>query len=155
MIGHPLTLYGTGGQTRGFLPMRDSMQCLTIAVENPPQQGEYRVFNQFEECYTIEQLAYKVAEAAQAVGIDATVKHFDNPRTELEQHYYNPDRQNLIDLGYQPTHDVVAEVKLMLTDLMPHHDRIMAKRDILIPDIRWDGTHRRSSEIATEASQEA
>jgi hypothetical protein len=66
------------------------------------------------------------------------------PRAEKEQHYYNPDRQHLIDLGYKPTHDVVAEMRIMLKDLMQHKDRILEKRDILVPDIRWDGTHRRS-----------
>jgi UDP-sulfoquinovose synthase len=149
VIGHPLTLYGRGGQTRGFLPLRDSMQCLTIAVENPPQPGEYRVFNQFEECYTIEELAYKVREAAEAVGLPTEILHYDNPRKEMETHYYNPDRQNLIDLGYQPSHDVVAEMKIMLRDLMPHRERIMTRRDILVPDIRWDGTRRRSDVITT------
>ncbi len=148
VIDHPLTLYGKGGQTRGFLPMRDSMQCLTIAIENPPQAGEYRVFNQFEECYTIEELAHKVQHAAADVGISAEIQHFDNPRKELETHYYNPDRQNLIDLGYQPTHDVEAEVRIMLQDLREHRDRIMQKRDILVPDIRWDGTRRRSEALA-------
>jgi len=147
VIGHPLTLYGSGSQTRGFLPLRDSMQCLTIAIENPPQPGEYRVFNQFEECYTIEELAYKVREAASAVGLQVEIDHYDNPRTEKEQHYYNPDRQHLIDLGYKPTHDVVAEMRIMLKDLMQHKERILAKREILIPDIRWDGTHRRSHSL--------
>lgn len=144
VIGHPLTLYGKGGQTRGFLPLRDSMQCLTIAVENPPQKGEYRVFNQFEECYSIEELAEKVREAGEAIGLPVEIQHYDNPRKELETHYYNPDRQNLIDLGYVPSHDVVAEMKIMLSDLLPHKERIMEKREILVPDIRWDGSRRRS-----------
>ncbi|MDZ4769118.1 MAG: NAD-dependent epimerase/dehydratase family protein [Chloroflexota bacterium] len=153
VIGHPLTLYGKGGQTRGFLPMRDSMQCLTIAIENPPQKGEYRVFNQFEECYTIEELAYKVQEAAASVGLTVEIAHYDNPRKELETHYYNPDRQNLIDLGYKPSHDVVAEMQIMLRDLLPHKERILAHRAILVPDIRWDGT-RRKSDIVTVAAGE-
>lgn len=151
VIDHPLTVYGTGGMTRGFLPMRDSMQCLTLAVENPPKPGEYRVFNQFEECYTIEELALKVQQAAREVGLETTIQYYDNPRTERDQHYYNPDRQHLIDLGYTPTHDVVAEVKIMLADLMPHRARILARRDILLPDIRWAGERRRSAEIAEGA----
>lgn len=151
VIRHPLTLYGKGGQTRGFLPLRDSMQCLTIAIENPPEKGEYRVFNQFEECYTIEELAYKVKEAGESIGLQIEIEHYENPRKELETHYYNPDRQNLIDLGYKPTHDVVAEMKIMLADLLPHRERILAKRDILVPDIRWDGTHRRSHILSQAA----
>lgn len=147
VIGHPITLYGRGGQTRGFLPMRDSMQCLTLAIENPPQAAEYRVFNQFEECYTIEELADKVAEAAADIDLNVEIQHYDNPRTEKDEHYYNPDREHLIALGYQPTHDVVAEMRIMLKDLLKQRERILAHRDILIPDIRWDGTRRRSHVI--------
>jgi UDP-sulfoquinovose synthase len=154
VIGHPLTLYGKGGQTRGFLPMRDSMQCLTIAIENPPKAGEYRVFNQFEECYSIEELAYKVRDAAADIGLTVEVNHFENPRTEKEEHYYNPDRNHLINLGYQPTHDMVAELRIMLRDLVAQRERIMVKKDILVPDIRWDGSRRRS-QVIEEAAETA
>jgi UDP-sulfoquinovose synthase len=147
VTGHPLTLYGRGGQRRGFLPMRDSMQCLTIAVENPPQRGEYRVFNQFEECYTVEELAYMVQEVGQSMGLAVDIHHYDNPRKEMEEHYYNPDREHLINLGYKPHHDVKAEIAIMLKDLLPHKDRILEKQHILVPDIRWDGTRRRSEII--------
>lgn len=148
VIGHPLTIYGGGGQTRGFLPLRDAMQCLTLALENPPETGEYRVFNQFEECYTIIELAEKVQRAGAAVGLDITIQHYDNPRSESDAHYYNPERQHLLDLGYQPTHDVAAELEIMLRDLLPHRDRIAAHQHILIPDIRWDGTRRRSTAVS-------
>ncbi|MBZ0308641.1 MAG: NAD-dependent epimerase/dehydratase family protein [Anaerolineae bacterium] len=152
VIGHPLTLYGRGGQTRGFLPMRDSMQCLTLAVENPPEASEYRVFNQFEECYNVEELAVMVQEVGNQIGLNVEIHHYENPRQEKEEHYFNPDRQHLIDLGYQPTHDVKAEIKIMLRDLLPHQERILAKRDILIPDIRWDGTRHRSQIIDEQAT---
>lgn len=152
VIGHSLTLYGRGGQTRGFLPLRDSMQCLTITIENPPQTGEYRVFNQFEECYTVEQLAYMVQEVGNEQGLNVEVHHYDNPRKELDEHYFNPDRVHLINLGYQPTHDVRAEMRIMLADLRQHRNRIIAKQDILIPDIRWDGTRRRSYIIDEQAT---
>jgi UDP-sulfoquinovose synthase len=140
IINHPLTLYGTGGQTRGFLPLRDSMQCLTIAIENPPKTGEYRVFNQFEECYSIEELACVVEAAGDEIGLNVEIRHYDNPRKELDQHYFNPDRNHLIELGYEPTHDVKAELRLMLNDLSQHKSRILQKKDMLIPDIRWDGS---------------
>lgn len=152
VIGHPLTLYGLGGQTRGFLPMRDSIQCLTLAIENPADEGEYRVFNQFEETYSIEELAQKVQQAGSAVGLDVEIHHYDNPRKELEKHFFEADRQHLIDLGYQPTHDVVAEVEIMLRDLMPHRERILASIDSLIPDIRWDGSRKRSTIIDGQMS---
>lgn len=139
VIGHPLTLYGKGHQKRGFLPLRDSMQCLALAVEHPPARGEYRVFNQFEEVYDVTELALKVQSVGRQVGLDVDVCHLENPRMELEEHYYRPDHQHLLELGYKPTHDVEAEMRIMLADLQRHRDRIEAKRDVLIPDVRWSG----------------
>jgi UDP-sulfoquinovose synthase len=147
VIDHPLTVFGAGSQKRGFLPMRDSMQCMGLAIENPPQAGEYRVFNQFEETYTVVELADLTREAASEIGYEVEVYNYDNPRQEMEEHYYNPDRQHLIDLGYIPTHDVKSEVKIMIQDLAEHKERILEKREILVPDIRWDGTRRRSEVI--------
>lgn len=146
-IGHPLTLYGVGQQKRGYLPLRDSMQCVTLIIENPPQQGEYRVINQFEECYTITELAQKVQAVGAEMGLEVTLNHYENPRQELEEHYYNPDRQTLMDLGYQPSHDVAAELRLMLADLIQHKGRIQSHEHILVPDIRWDGTRQQSGVI--------
>ena len=144
VIGHPLTPYGKGTMRRGFLPLRDSMQCLGLALDNPPAEGEYRVFNQFEETYNIVELADKVSRAAKDLGIETEIRNLVNPRNELDEHYYNPDHQNLLDLGYKPTHDVEAEVKIMLGDLQKYTDRIEAKRDALIPTVRWDGSKAKS-----------
>jgi UDP-sulfoquinovose synthase len=123
------------------------MQCLTIAIENPPAKGEYRVFNQFEETYTVLELAEIVKREGESLGLKIDINLYENPRTEAAEHYYQPDRQKLLDLGYVPSHDVAAEVRLMLRDLMPHADRIREKADILVPDIRWDGHHHRSQVI--------
>lgn len=139
VIGHPLTPYGKGHQRRGFLPLRDSMQCLTIAVENPAAAGEYRVFNQFEEVYEVTELAQKVSKVGAQIGLDVEVHNLENPRSEMEEHYYSPDHRNLLDLGYQPTHDVEVEMKIMLSDLIEYRERIEEKRDALIPAYRWDG----------------
>jgi UDP-sulfoquinovose synthase len=139
VIGHPLTPYGAGHQRRGFLPLRDSMQCLTLALENPPIEGEYRVFNQFAEVYDLTELAEKVQRVAMTIGLQVEIHNLVNPRLELEQHYYNPDHDKLLSLGYQPTHDVEAEIQLMLRDLMPHRDRIESMRSALIPAVRWQG----------------
>jgi UDP-sulfoquinovose synthase len=144
VIGHPLTPYGKGHQRRGFLPLRDSMQCLTLALENPPAMGEYRVFNQFEEVYDISELAQKVKKVAGELGITAVVKNLENPRRELEEHYYNPDHGSLLQLGYKPTHDVESELRIMLADLVNYKDRILAVQESLIPDIHWDGSRRKS-----------
>jgi UDP-sulfoquinovose synthase len=139
VIGHPLTPFGKGHQRRGFLPLRDSMQCLTIALHNPPLPGEYRVFNQFEEVYDVGELARKVQTVASNIGLRAQVQHLENPRMELEEHHYAPDHKNLLDLGYKPTHDVEAEIELMLYDLNRYRDRIEARKAALIPDVRWRG----------------
>ena len=153
VIGHPLTPFGKGHQRRGFIPLRDSMQCLTLALENPPGDGEYRVFNQFAEVYDVTELALKVQAVATELGLDPVVRNLHNPRRELEEHYYNPDHQHLFDLGYEPTHDVEAELRIMLADLARHRDRIEAKRDTLIPDVRWDG--RREKVDYVDASPDA
>ena len=139
IIGHPITPYGEGHQKRGFLPLRDSMQCLMLALQNPPDAGEYRVFNQFEEVYDITELAEKVERVASTLGLDPVVRNVSNPRRELEEHYYKPDHQKLLDLGYQPTQDLAGEVEAMLKDLAQVRDRIEARRAVLVPDIRWDG----------------
>jgi len=148
IVGHPLTLYGAGTMKRAFLPLRDSMLCLALAVENPADQGEFRVFNQFAESYTIKELAYLVQSVANEHGFNIDVRHYDNPRTEKEEHYYNPIRENLDKIGYKPTTDVASEVRLMLEDLLPYRERIEAKRHLLVPDIRWDGSRVRSDEIS-------
>ncbi len=148
VIGHPVTPYGLGRQKRGFLPLRDSMQCLSIAITNPPKAGEYRVFNQFEEVYSITELAEKVQRVGTEVGLKVQIANIENPRMELEEHYYNPDHQHLLDLGYQPTHDVEHELRIMLSDLIRYRKRIEEKKTAVMPDIRWDGTRRISRTLS-------
>jgi|HubBroStandDraft_3_1064219.scaffolds.fasta_scaffold02150_4 UDP-sulfoquinovose synthase len=139
VIGHPLTPFGKGHQRRGFLPLRDSVQCLTLALENPARPGEYRVFNQFEEVYDVTELALKVQKVARNLGLDAEVQNLENPRSEAEEHYYHADHKHLFNLGYRPAHSVETEVDIMLRDLLKCRERINAKRDALIPDIHWNG----------------
>ncbi|GIL08540.1 MAG: NAD-dependent dehydratase [Chloroflexota bacterium] len=143
-IGHPLTVFGSGSQTRGFLPLRDSLNCLALVIENLPAPGEYRVVNQFDQCYTVNDIAALVQQAGQLLGLAVAASHYDNPRVEPEHHYYNPDRRCLAEIGYVPSGQIVDELALMLEDLLTHRDRLLAKQDLLIPDIRWDGTQRRS-----------
>jgi UDP-sulfoquinovose synthase len=147
IIEHSLTIYGTGGQRRGFLPLSDSIGCLTLAIENPANTGEYRVFNQFEQTYSIAQLAEIVAEEAQGFGLSTSFEHYDNPRIEMQEHHYQPDRQHLIDLGYRPRGEIRTEIRQMLIDVMPHRALIESCKHLLIPEIRWDTQHRRSKPI--------
>ena len=144
IMGHPLTVYGVGRQKRGFLPLRDAMQCLSLVIENPPGNGEYRVINQFDACYTVSDLALIVQEVSQDVGLSVDIAHYENPRHETEQNYYNPDREKLVQLGYKPAQDIASELRIMLADLSEHSQRIQDHAHILVPDIRWDGSHQRS-----------
>jgi UDP-sulfoquinovose synthase len=100
--GQPITPYGKGGQTRGYLDIRDTMACITLTLDNPPERGEFRVFNQFTERFSVLELADLVATVRRAQGLDTVVTHIPNPRIELEEHYYNPKHQCLLDLGLEP-----------------------------------------------------
>src|SRR4029450_6174891 len=104
VIGHPLTVYGEGGQTRGFLNIRDTLQCVELAVANPADLGEFRVFNQFTEQFSVSELADLVAGAAAETGREVEIRKFPNPRVEAEQHYYNATNTKLHDLGLEPHH---------------------------------------------------
>jgi UDP-sulfoquinovose synthase len=149
MVGHPLTIYGNvGKQTRGFLPLHDSMQCLTLVIEKPPEFGEYRVLNQFEETYSILHLAEKVTGAGLVQGLNVRAGHYEPPREESQDHYYNPDREGLIALGYEPDHDMHRVILDMMEDLLPYRDRIRAFSDVLIPRIHWSGEHYQSGLIS-------
>lgn len=150
VIGEPLTLYGKGYQKRGFLPLRDSMQCLNLTIENPPEKGEYRVFNQFEGVYILSQLAEKVKKVGEKLNLSVIIKNLENPRKEKESHYYNPEHKHLLKLGYRPTHDMETELEIMLIDLMKYKDRIEAKKQFLIPCIHWCGLHRKVDYLKSE-----
>jgi len=103
VIGHPLTVYGTGGQTRGFLNIRDTLQCVELAAATPADAGEFRVFNQFTEQFSVLELAELVKQAGEHLGYEVQIDHVDNPRVEKEEHYYNAIHTKLLDLGLQPT----------------------------------------------------
>jgi UDP-sulfoquinovose synthase len=125
VIGHPLTVYGKGGQTRGFLNIRDTLQCVELAVDNPAEAGEYRVFNQFTELFSVEQLAELVQRCGVEVGLEVEIDRVANPRVEAEEHYYNPTHTKLLDLGLEPTLLGDELVRSMLTTIERHKDRII------------------------------
>jgi UDP-sulfoquinovose synthase len=103
VIGHPLTVYGAGHQTRGFLNIRDTIACVELAVANPAERGDFRVFNQFTEQFSVLELAGLVKHAGEHLGYEVTVEHCENPRVEKEEHYYNAIHTKLLDLGLEPT----------------------------------------------------
>jgi UDP-sulfoquinovose synthase len=135
VIGHPLTVYGEGGQTRGFLNIRDTLQCVDLAVTNPPELGEYRVFNQFTEQFSVAELAELVRRSAAELGHEVEVRSFPNPRVELERHYYNASNTKLRDLGLRPHHLGEELVRSMLRIIVRHKDRVIARA--IAPRTRW------------------
>ena len=135
VAGIPLTVYGTGGQTRGFLNIRDTIACIEIAAQNPPKEGEFRVFNQFTETFSVSDLAQKVKESSEGLGLKVTVNNHPNPRVEKEKHYYNPKNTSLMSLGLRPhllTHDVVTSMLKRAIDAKEHIDH-----SIIHPTIKW------------------
>jgi UDP-sulfoquinovose synthase len=145
MIGHPLTVYGKGGQTRGFLNIVDTIQCVELAAANPADAGEMRVYNQFTESFTVGELAQKVRHAAGVVGVDVTVEHLTNPRVELEEHYYNPVHTKLISLGLQPTLLSETLIESVLQTIERYKDRVIPEG--IDPTTQW-----RSEPVAQSAS---
>ena len=137
VIGLPLTPYGQGKQKRGFIDLVDSIQCLTIAIENPAAKGEYRVFNQLDEVYGITELAEKVVKASKNLGIDVKIRNVQNPRMEKEEHYYKVDHEHLRKLGFNPTRTIEETLKIMLRDLSKYKDRILEKSEAILPKTTW------------------
>jgi UDP-sulfoquinovose synthase len=136
VIGHPLTVYGSGGQTRGFLNIRDTLRCVELAVENPAERGDFRVFNQFTEQFSVGELAGLVKAAAQHLGYVVEVEHRENPRVELEEHYYNAVHTKLIDLGLEPTLLGEELVESMIHSIERHKERVIASS--IDPHTRWN-----------------
>ncbi|MEX0833888.1 MAG: NAD-dependent epimerase/dehydratase family protein [Actinomycetota bacterium] len=135
VIGHPLTVYGTGGQTRGYLNIVDTLQCVDLAAANPPGEGEYRVFNQFTETFSLMELADVVQHAGREVGFEVVVNHLNNPRVEAEDHYYNPTHTKLLDLGLKPHLLSDTLIESMLALIARYKDRVIA--DHILPTTRW------------------
>jgi UDP-sulfoquinovose synthase len=136
VIGHPLTVYGSGGQTRGFLNIRDTLRCVELAVENPAERGEFRVFNQFTEQFSVAELADLVRQAGNHLGYEVEVQNVENPRVELESHYYNATHTKLLDLGLEPTHLGEELVESIIHAIERYKDRVIA--DAIEPRTRWN-----------------
>jgi UDP-sulfoquinovose synthase len=149
-IGHPLTVYGKGGQTRGFLDIRDTVRCIELAVENPAERGEFRVFNQFTEQFSVGQLAEMVVDAAGKLGIEARIETLPNPRVEKEEHYYNAKHTGLLDLGLEPHYLGDSLLDSLLNIAVEYRDRV--DTDHVMPSVDW--RTGRSKERVTKAPAE-
>ncbi|KEO57107.1 hypothetical protein DT23_17210 [Thioclava indica] len=136
VAGIPLTVYGGGGQTRGYLNLRDTLQCVRLAAEQPAEKGELRIFNQLTETFTVNELAERVKQTGDALGLNVEIKSIPNPRKEKEEHHYNPAYSGLIELGLQPnymTEDVLAQI---IERIIANKDSIVAER--IMPRVRWN-----------------
>ncbi len=137
VIGLPLSIYGKGGQRRGMIALTDSVRCMTLSLENPPRSGEYRVFNQISQVYSIHEVAETVQKVACTKGIKVDFNTIENPRTEAEEHYYHPDAQKLRALGFLPSVTLHQEVHSLLDTMAASKDRILRKQSILAPKVTW------------------
>lgn len=135
VAGVPLTVYGAGGQVRGYLNIRDTLQCVRLATEAPAAAGELRIFNQFTETFSVNELASRVTEAGNELGLNVTTQNLANPRKEPEDHYYNPASTGLVDLGLEPTLMSVDVLAGMLQNIADHKDRIEVDR--ILPRVKW------------------
>jgi UDP-sulfoquinovose synthase len=135
VIGHPLTVYGKGGQTRGYLNIVDTIQCVELAVANPADAGEMRVYNQFTEQFSVVELADIVQKAGKEHGLDVEIDPIENPRFEMEEHYYNARHQKLLDLGLKPQLLSETLVESMFDRIGEHRDRVSLEH--ILPRDRW------------------
>jgi len=136
-VGHPLTVYGKGGQTRGFLDIRDTVRCVELAIANPPEPGQFRVMNQFTEQFSVEQLALMVQKAGAAMGLKVEINYLENPRVELEEHYYNAKNTKLLDLGLQPHYLSDSLLDSLLNFALKYKDRVDVRQ--ILPKVKWKG----------------
>ncbi len=135
VVGYPLTVYGQGGQTRGYLNINDTLQCVHVSEKNAAKAGELRIFNQFMETFSANELAEKVQAVGEHLGFEVKIKNIDNPRKEKEEHYYNPTHQGLIDLGVEPhylTDDVVQSMFQLVSQYKSN-----IREDVIFRGIKW------------------
>ena len=143
VAGRPLTVYGQGGQTRGFLDIRDTLRCIELAILKPPQPGEYRVFNQFTEQFSVLDLANLVQRIGSRKGLNVSIDHLPDPRVESEQHYYKAKHTKLLDLGLVPHNLSDSLLDSIMDVVIRYRDRI--REETLLPQVNWRSTRNPSS----------
>ena len=138
-LGYSLTVYGKGGQTRGFLDIRDTVRCIEIACLNPAKPGEFRVFNQFTEQFNVLELALMVRESGKELGLEVQIEHLPDPRVEAESHYYNAKHSKLIELGLEPHRLSESLLDSLINIAMRYKDRIDPSQ--FMPTVNWRNAH--------------
>jgi UDP-sulfoquinovose synthase len=150
--GHPLTVYGKGGQTRGFLDIRDTVRCIELACLNPAKPGECRVFNQFTEQFSVLELAQMVQVAARKLGMRVVIEHLPTPRVEAEEHYYNAKHSKLIDLGLEPHYLSDSLLDSLMNIAIRYQDRI--DTSLFLPQVQWRNVHNQRARQAKMSASE-
>ena len=150
-IGHPLTVYGKGGQTRGFLDIRDTVRCIELACLHPAADGEFRVFNQFTEQFSVLELARMVQTAGKKLGLNVNIDHLPDPRVEAEEHYYNAKHTKLADLGLRPHLLSESLLDSMLNIAIQYQQRV--DTTLLMPRVNWRNSRndRKANSMVLEA----
>ncbi len=135
VVGYPLTVYGKGGQTRGYLNIKDTLQCVHMSERTPAGAGELRIFNQIMELFSANELAEKTKRVGEALGYRVQIDHLENPRKEAEGHYYNPTYQGLIDIGVVPHYLTDQVMEGMFRVVEKYKDNI--RKDVIFKGIKW------------------
>ena len=135
VVGYPLTVYGKGGQTRGYLNIKDTLQCLEMSANEPADQGELRIFNQIMETFSVNELAELTKKVGDSLDLNVEIKPIENPRKEMEDHYYNPAYQGLVDLGVKPNYLTEEVMKGMFDVVMKYKENI--RKDVIFKGITW------------------
>jgi UDP-sulfoquinovose synthase len=136
IAGYPLTVYGNGEQTRGYLNLMDTIQCVYLSAIRPAERGELRIFNQVTEVFSVNELAQKVRSVGSKLGYDVKIKNIENPRREKENHYYNPKYTGLIELGLKPHYLSEEVLEGMFRTLERYKDNI--NKDAIFRGIKWN-----------------
>jgi UDP-sulfoquinovose synthase len=142
VLGAPLTVYGAGGQRRGFIALEDSLRCLQLLLHHPPEPGEYRVVNQLDDVHRLDELVTRIVEAARPQGLTATVQHIPNPRLEDEDHSYDVTSEILPSLGYASRNAMDDDLAAVVRALTANAERLRSLEGVLLPDVSWVGGRR-------------
>ncbi len=132
---YPLTVYGKGGQTRGYLNINDTLQCVHLSEQKPAAAGELRIYNQIMETFSVNELAELTRRAGTQLGYDVQIKNIENPRCEAEEHYYNPTYQGLLDLGVKPHYLTEESMQKMFKLVGKYKENI--RRDVIFRGVKW------------------
>lgn len=135
VVGYPLTVYGKGGQTRGYLNIKDTLQCIEASAKHPAKPGELKIYNQIMETFTANELAELTQKVGNKLGFNVIIDHIKNPRKEAEEHYYNPSYQGLQDIGVTPHLLDEVTMEKMFNIVEKYKENI--RQDIIFKGVKW------------------